>query len=278
MSLLPTGSARYALSEATSLRLAYSRRITRPFIDYLNPFVFQVDPKNSSFGNSELAPELTNSYELGYATTIKTATVSATGSVRHTGNAIEQIRLPTADPSVTAQTYANAAATTFYQFSLFGSLKPTAQWDVSVGADAQFITRRSAFLGTSRRGTTAVLNLNTAYRFPKKLTVQAFVYGAFPIPELQGYSSANVYYTIGAKKTVRDHVDFTLTVINPFNAYFPYRSRINTAYFDEHTEFRLYLRAVRADISYRFGQAQQSRPRKPIRNDDQKGGSSKAGG
>ena len=278
VSLLPNGSARYAFSEAAGLRLAYSRRITRPFIDYLNPFVFQVDPQNVSYGNPGLAPELTDSYELGYTTTVKTTALSITGSVRHTGNAIEQVRLPTTAPSVTAQTYANAAANTFYQLNWYSALKPTPKWDLNVGADAQFITRRSAFLGTSRQGFTAALNINTAYRFPQKLTVQAFVYGSFPIPELQGYSTANVYYTVGAKKTVHDHFDFTLTAINPFNAYFPYRSRINSAYFDEHTEFRLYLRALRADVSYRFGQAQQGRQRKQVHNDDQKGGGSKTGG
>ena len=38
-SWLPNGNAQYAFSDNNSLRLAYSRRITRPYIDYLNPFV-----------------------------------------------------------------------------------------------------------------------------------------------------------------------------------------------------------------------------------------------
>lgn len=49
------------------------------------------------------------------------------GSVRHTGNAIEQVRLPTDEPCITAQTFVNVAANAFYRLSFCGSAKPTAK-------------------------------------------------------------------------------------------------------------------------------------------------------
>jgi outer membrane receptor protein involved in Fe transport len=279
LTLLPNGNAQYAFSEGSSLRLAYSRRITRPFIDFLNPFVDRSDPRNIVYGNPDLAPELTDSYELSYNTLIKTATLNVSGSVRHTGNAIENVRLPSDTPGVTAQTFANVAANTFYQIHVYGSVKPLAGWELSGGPDVQYITRRSAALNTERRGFTAGLNLNTSYKLPKKFTVQAFVYSSLPSPEIQGTGSANLYYSFGVKKKLfKDKADLSVNFGNPFNGYWPYRNTVSTASFSETQEYRAFQRTVRLSLGFNFGQQQQQKQRKQIQNDDQKGGGSKQGG
>ncbi|MGI4874274.1 MAG: TonB-dependent receptor domain-containing protein [Janthinobacterium lividum] len=291
LTLLPNGNARYAFSEATSLRLAYSRRITRPYIDYLNPFVDRSDPKNLNYGNPGLDPELTDSYELSYNTSIKTTSLNASLSVRHTGNAIEQVRFATTapagplpagitpDPSVTAQTFNNVAANTFYQFNLYLSAKPTPKWDLSAGPDVQYIVRRSPALNTERQGFAAGINLNTSYKLPHSFTVQGFVYASTPMPDIQGTGPANLYYQMGAKKTfLKDKADLVLNFGSPFNGYWPYRSTVTTSTFTEHSEYRAYQRSFRCSFSYRFGQAGQSKQRKSINNDDTKGGGSKQGG
>ncbi|WP_191906375.1 TonB-dependent receptor domain-containing protein [Hymenobacter baengnokdamensis] len=289
---LPNGSARYAFSDATSLRFAYSRRITRPFIDYLNPFVDRSDPKNISYGNPALDPELTDSYELAYSTTLKTTTLNASLSARHTGNAIEQIRFVTTnplvplpegvliDPSITAQTFANAATNTFYQFNVYLAAKPLPKWDLSAGPDVQYITRRSSVLNVTRSGFTAGINVNTSYKFDNGLTVQGFVYANTHTPEIQGTGPANLYYQMGVKKSLlKDKADLTLNLGSPFNSYWPYRSTTNTATFSERSEYRSYQRSFRLNFSYRFGQANgQTKQRKSINNDDTKSGASKQGG
>jgi outer membrane receptor protein involved in Fe transport len=288
---LPNGNARYAFSDATSLRFAYSRRITRPYIDFLNPFVDRSDAKNISYGNPALDPELTDSYELSYNTIIKTTSVNASLSVRHTGNAIEQVRFATTnpsaplpegvvpDPSVTAQTFANVAANTFYQFNVYLSAKPLPKWDLSAGPDVQYIVRRSPALNTERRGFTAGINVNSSYKLAKGYTVQGFAFASLPTPEIQGRGSANLYYQMGLKKTfMKEKADLTLNIASPFNAYWPYRSTTTTAFFDERTESRSYQRAFRLNFGYRFGQAGQTKQRKSINNNDTKSGGSKQGG
>ena len=293
LSLLPNGSARYAFTDATSLRFAYSRRITRPFIDYLNPFVDRSDAKNISFGNPLLSPEFTDSYELAYSTTLKTTTLNAALSVRHTGNAIESIRYLTTNPtppvplpasvtpdaSVTAQTFANVAANTFYQFNVFLSAKPTPKWDLSAGPDVQYVVRSSPALGIERRGFAAGINVNTSYKLNKGFTVQGFAFASTPMPDIQGTGPANLYYQLGAKKTLLgEKADLTLNFGSPFNRYWPYRNTTTTALFTERSEYRAYQRSFRLSFSYRFGQAGQTKQRKAIQNDDTKGGGSKQGG
>jgi len=288
---LPNGNARYAFSDATSLRFAYSRRITRPYIYYLNPFVDRSDAKNISYGNPTLDPELTDSYELSYNTAIKTTTINASLSVRHTGNAIEQVRFLTTnplvalpsgvlpDPSVTVQTFANVAANTYYQFNVYLSAKPLPKWDLSVGPDVQYIVRRSVALNAERKGFTAGINANTSYKLNKGFTLQGFAFASLPSPEIQGTGPANLYYQLGVKKTLlQEKADLVLNFGSPFNAYWPYRSTTTTQYFTERTESRSYQRSFRFSFSYRFGQAGQTKQRKSINNDDTKGGGSKQGG
>ena len=288
---LPNANVRYAFSDATSLRAAYSRRITRPYIDYLNPFVDRSDAKNINFGNPDLNPELTDSYELSYNTSIKTTTINASLSARHTGNAIESVRFLTTnpqvplppgipqDPSVTVQTFNNVAANTFYQFNVYISAKPTPKWDLSAGPDVQYIVRRSPFLNVERKGFTAGTNFNSSYKVTKTFTVQGFVYASTRSPEIQGTGPANLYYQMGVKKTfLNDKADLVLNFGSPFNRYWPYRSTTNTQYFTEQSEYRSFQRAFRFSFAYRFGQAGQGKQRKSIENDDTKGGGGKRGG
>lgn len=277
--LLPNGSAAYAFSETTSLRLAYSRRITRPFIDFLNPFVDRSNPANITFGNPDLSPELTHSTELGLGTSHESTSLNLTLSVRHTGNAIEQIRLATADPAVTAQTFGNVAANTFYQLNVYGSVKPAEGWTISGGPDVQYIRRRSQALALTRAGWAANLNLNTSYKLPKGWTLQGFVYSGLRTPDIQGFGPANLYYQLGGKKMLmKDKADLTLNFASPFNRFWPYTSTLDTPFFNETFTYRAFQQGFRLSFNYRFGQQSQGRQRKSVSNDDQKSGGNKQGG
>ncbi|MGI4735665.1 MAG: TonB-dependent receptor domain-containing protein [Janthinobacterium lividum] len=279
LTVLPNGFAQYKVGEASSVRIAYSRRITRPTIDYLNPFRDASTPGFVSYGNPFLDPELTDSYELSYNTSVKTTTLNASASVRHTGNAIEEVRLPTDTQGVIATTYANVAANTFYQFNVYASLKPTPKWDLSVGPDVQYIMRRSPALQADQRGFTASVNVNTSYRLPKDFTVQAFTYGSLRSIDIQGYGPSNLYYSFGGKKTFwSKKADVSLNITCPFNERWAYRSTISTPAFDQSSVFYAYQRSFRLSFAYRFGQEQAGRQRKQISNDDTKGGGSKQGG
>ena len=287
---LPNGNAQYAFTEASSLRLAYSKRITRPFIDYLNPFVDRSDSLTIRVGNPRLSPELTDSYELSYNTLVKTATLSVSGSVRRTGNAIESVRLPASQVSLpdngtpisraaTVETFQNVAANTSYQLNFYGSVKPAKGWDLSGGPNVEYIVRRSPALGITRRGVSASLNFNTSYKLPKDFTVQAFMYGSLPSINLQGSGSGNLYYNLGLKKTfLNKKADLVLNVNSPFNNTWVYRNTLDTPAFSERQENINYQRSFRLSFSYRFGQDQQMKQRKSISNDDVKNGGSKQGG
>jgi outer membrane cobalamin receptor len=66
LKLFPTGSITTFLAKDQWIRMAYARRINRPALGSLNPFVDITDSLNKHSGNPYLQPELVHSIDLGY--------------------------------------------------------------------------------------------------------------------------------------------------------------------------------------------------------------------
>ncbi len=62
----PTLNFGYQLTDSQRLRGGYSRRISRPSPQDLNPYTVYIDPQNLRRGNPDLDPEITDSFELGW--------------------------------------------------------------------------------------------------------------------------------------------------------------------------------------------------------------------
>lgn len=64
-SFFPSAHVSYTLTEKNKMQVSYSRRINRPNMHALNPFIDGSDPNTLRYGNPYLKPEYINSYELG---------------------------------------------------------------------------------------------------------------------------------------------------------------------------------------------------------------------
>lgn len=62
----PTVHLKYEINPENSLQFSFSRRVQRPRMHQLNPFIDYSDKENLSCGNPALQPEFANSFELGY--------------------------------------------------------------------------------------------------------------------------------------------------------------------------------------------------------------------
>lgn len=90
----PSAALGYHLSENSSLKLSFSKRINRPELGQLNPFVDITDALNPHTGNPYLKPELITTYELGYALEHTTYSVSLSGFYREGQNTIKLYAQP----------------------------------------------------------------------------------------------------------------------------------------------------------------------------------------
>ena len=88
--LFPTAHIRYDITKEHSLQLSYSRRVSRPTIWQLNPFMNVSDKINYRCGNPDLTPEFVNSLELGYLMAIKKSSLNVTAYYRQRSDIISR--------------------------------------------------------------------------------------------------------------------------------------------------------------------------------------------
>ena len=88
--LFPSASLQYNLKSDAFLKLGYSKRINRPELGQLNPFLDITDALNPHTGNPFLKPEIINSFELGYNKEWTNYSLSSNVFYRNATNTIKQ--------------------------------------------------------------------------------------------------------------------------------------------------------------------------------------------
>jgi len=113
--VFPSAHVRYMMDDNNALFLNYSKRVNRPGISLLNPFVNYSDPMNLSYGNPELKPEFIDSYEFGYQYSQNRTAFTATLFYRETEDVISrEMTLPTGDDIQTRTTFENLQSSVSY--------------------------------------------------------------------------------------------------------------------------------------------------------------------
>lgn len=87
----PSLNLGYKLTDDAQLRLNIGRRINRPWLGQLNPFLDITDSLNQSGGNPNLKPELVNTFELGWGYDWQMVNISVNGFHRRGTNTIMPI-------------------------------------------------------------------------------------------------------------------------------------------------------------------------------------------
>jgi outer membrane receptor protein involved in Fe transport len=117
------------------VQLNYSRRINRPNLNMLNPFIDYADPYNLRQGNPYLQPEYVNSFQLGYTKYLTFATLTSTAFYKLTNDMMS--RITTADSSgSTMTTYSNLNSAKSYGIEFTANGHPFKWW--SFNADATY--------------------------------------------------------------------------------------------------------------------------------------------
>jgi ferric enterobactin receptor len=279
--VLPSVSATRTLKEpGHTLRLSFWRRIQRPNIYYLNPYVNQSSLNNVYYGNPTLSPELTNSYELAYSTFGKKTSLNASACVRYTGNSIERYNLYNDVLARTESTYSNLATNATYGVSLYGSLKPTNTVNVSSNLTLTYNHLASVALDRTTSQLSLNMSLNSSWKISKLYTLQGF--GGFDTAgvQLQSRYSGHGYYSLALKPMLlQDKADLTLNASDFLQPGREFRSVTTTDQFTSTSISYQYQLAVRLSFNYRFGKLNSNggRQRRAICNDDSKDGGSSTG-
>jgi outer membrane receptor protein involved in Fe transport len=91
LKLFPTAHVAYNFNEKESIKLSYGKRINRPGLGQLNPFVDITDILSPHSGNPNLKPEIIDAYELSFNNGTSKLNFTTSLFVRHSVNAIRSL-------------------------------------------------------------------------------------------------------------------------------------------------------------------------------------------
>ena len=277
LSLFPSATLTYELPHDQQVRLSYTKRIQRPDASELNPFTDRSDPLNLQTGNPQLLPEYVHSVELGDELTFAGGrSLSTTAFYRLETNTAQGFRQVITDPLtgnvVTSTTRLNLGQETSYGLEVVGTSPLTPFWKMNVTAS----TFRRLIVGGV--GSTAIntasqvytARLNNTFSISKKLDAQLALNYRSPINSAQGTRSANFNVDVATRYNVLgDRGTITLRVADIFNTlHFNFTSY--GADFATASYFKRESRIAFLGFTYRFGQNQDSRPRR--KNEEDTGG------
>jgi outer membrane receptor protein involved in Fe transport len=126
--LFPSANIAYYLKPDEFVKLSYARRINRPRLGQLNPFVDITDSLTQGGGNPKLLPELVHSIELGYNKDWEHASFSTIAFYRYAENIIQRYTILRPDGVLFTQPR-NFGSGTTYGFENIFSATISKWWD-----------------------------------------------------------------------------------------------------------------------------------------------------
>lgn len=251
----------YALPANHEIQLNYTRRISRPRGDRLNPFVHLQDTMNISFGNPYLLPEFSNSLEFNYLKNWKLHTISVSLYHRNTDNVIQRIRYR--DGQVMKSTHVNVAheqrsgLELISKNTLFKVLDLTTTLNFYYNTMDSFVywpDNNPAMMVTDPGSESFAWNARMmgSIVLPENFTLQ--ITGSYDAPRLvaQGKRLANYGFDVGLKKSFLDKkINLNVNVRDLFNTRSWHTITEGSGFYQDYEGWR--GRSVRVSLTYNFG-------------------------
>lgn len=276
---VPQASVMYSLSETSSIKAAYSSRINRPGINYLNPNVTYT-PTSQSSGNPDLSSSLYNSLMLNYSLFTRKFNVDLSASYDFTNNAIEQVTWANADDYVYS-TYENVAHTKQFQFSAFAQWAITQKTNVMLNGSVNYDHVNFTSQGLTNHLWSASVFFRATQQLPWKLRLEGMMfYRSGDLNSVYGYSNRGartIFHGFSLQRSFLkgDALTVKIHARNPFNNHYAETSYVNRGSFKSTShEYMDGMRMIGLELSFRFGtmKAQVKKTATSISNDDLQGG------
>lgn len=258
-SLIPSSVVSYKVSEATQLKLAYSRRVRRPGTQELNPFPQFFDAQNLFLGNPDLRPEYTDAFEGGYTRTFKLGTMQVSPFYRRTTDII-RVEIDASDTfqgrEVTSISFKNLATGTSWGTDVNGSLRLGPKFTGFGGFNIfKTVTDGGSQSALASGGVTWIARINGTTQLRPDLSLQAMYFYRAPMQQegfkFSGMQFANV---VLRKKIDGDKSSVSLRLTDPFNSQL-FRVKVSNDDLTQLTERRFGIRAMYLSYQMTFGQA-----------------------
>jgi outer membrane receptor protein involved in Fe transport len=276
---IPSFTLQKALSQSASLKLTYSKRISRPSLTYLNPFINKSNIQAQTQGNPTLDPEISQTVELGYSTFSQKRTINISAYYKYTADLIEGIATPLQDETGTITNYQNIGSNKSFGMSFFGSVNPF-----------KILTLRGNFnaftykpdptgiysLEQSSNGTSIQYSafVSGTLQLKNNIAAEAFIIQNSSKKTLQGTSPAFNLMVFGVKKQFWNKAaSLGVNIVSPFKKELEFKQVSSGQGFSQSSTFKFPIRSFGLTFSYNFGSMKfTGAKKKGINNDDLKEG------
>ncbi len=259
------------VTPVTTLVFAYTKRLQRPYIWDLNPFVYNNDPLNISFGNPDLGPQISHalSAQLRYGKGNTFAGIIIEGS--YSGNKILQYSSFDPQTGITKTTSLNFGKEYQSSLSLNFSTKITPKWTLHIDGSLRYSTvTNNSDKSQSNSGFGSNFNFQTSYRFNKKFFVSTYV-GLWQDPQtIQNTYPFNTWHNVAFNyKVFKEKINISLRAVNYTEKTHDFKTITKDQnFYNTNITRRIRLGGVLA-ITWNFGKLTESvSKKKGVNNDD----------
>ena len=229
--IFPTIHLTRQLPWELQIQASYTRRIDRPQMSNLDPFIVHLDPQTIRQGNPSLLPEFTNSYELNLEKRLSEASfVSVEGFLRQTSNLFQQISTFNPGTQITTTTFENIDHDRSMGVEIMAYLELAKWFNLNTSLNVfNYHMFGTPVPSVANSTNTWNIRVNPTFRLAKQTTIQlSYSYNA-PTITAQGTRSGFYFSTLGIRQAlfkqkgnltlqVRDpvgHTNFITTVESP---------------------------------------------------------------
>lgn len=291
--LYPSAYITYKLSEKSAFQLNYSRRVDRPGIGQINPIKEWSTPLVSSYGNSNLIPQFTNSLEFNYTRSLENGSVTFGTFFRGITDEINRalfIDRSDVNSGRLIFTHDNFDNSTACGVELSSSYKPYNWWRLNGSFDLYSQILKGIAEKLSAPLETATINdiitetnsvnniawnfrLYNNFKISEKITFTAFGFYQGRNSNLQYDVKPMFYVNIGSRISfAKGKGSVSLNYNDIFNT-MKFRFKGSKPYVQE-GEFNWESNTVYLGMNYRFGSTQFSAKSRKKRANDEKEGTS----
>lgn len=250
--LFPSGFLSYTFNDKNSLEFNYSRRISRPSYDQLNPFKFFLDPTTYREGNPYLKPQTTHSFEV---THIFNQKIYTTLTFSRTTDNITQVIAPSEeDLQLTVQTNKNLNTADIYGLFMIVPVEITKWWNTTNSVNAYY----GSYSGTVANTTLSnqgnfTFNCNSVSNFKIGNGYSAEFTGNYRAREVYAFMDVDPiwYINLGFQKKFKNStLKFAVN-----DVFYTNKTTADTEFTDykEHFKVTRDTRVVTVSYTYNFG-------------------------
>ncbi|MFL5746851.1 MAG: outer membrane beta-barrel protein, partial [Niastella sp.] len=269
--LLPNIQFTNKLNTATTLVFTYTKRLQRPYIWDLNPFVVNNDSLNITTGNPDLGPQTMHalSGQLRYGNGNTFSGINIEGS--YSGNKILQYAFFDPQTGITKTTSLNIGKEYQTSVSLNFSTKITPKWSLYVNGALRYSkVTNNADATQSNSGFGCNFNLNTSYKFTEKFSASTYL-GLWQEPRtIQTTYPFNTWHNVALNyKMFKDKFLISLRGVNYYEKNRAFKNVTKDQNFYNTNTTTVIRRGGVLALTWNFGKLAESvSKKKGVNNDD----------